>query len=55
MQLTSGRFELETVVIDYAGPSIGVASSLPDEQSEDDLIERADKAMYTVKKNRRAT
>lgn len=55
MQLTSGRFELETVVIDYAGPSIGVVSSLPDEQSEDDLIERADKAMYVVKKNRRAT
>ena len=54
-QLTSGRFELDTVTIDYAGASIGVASSLPDEQDEADLIERADKAMYEVKKNRRAT
>lgn len=54
-QLTTGRFILDEIIIDYAGPSIGVATSSPDEYDENDLIERADMAMYAIKKNRRAT
>ncbi|WP_298217831.1 sensor domain-containing diguanylate cyclase [Halothiobacillus sp.] len=53
--LTSGRFTLEATVIDYPGASIGVVTSTPEDHDIDELIERADQAMYRFKKNRRAT
>ncbi|OZB78158.1 MAG: hypothetical protein B7X28_09205 [Halothiobacillus sp. 13-55-253] len=53
--LTVGRFALASTVIDYPGASIGVVTSTPEDHDIDELIERADQAMYRLKKNRRAT
>jgi diguanylate cyclase len=52
--MTSGRFALGNVVIDYAGPSVGIVVA---ESSEDDpalLLAKADEAMYDAKRRRRA-
>jgi diguanylate cyclase len=53
LDLTTGTFNVETTVIDYAGPSIGVITVHPDESDVDRVLARADKAMYEVKKARR--
>lgn len=53
--LTVGRFALASTIIDYPGASIGVVTSTPEDHDIDELIERADQAMYRLKKNRRAT
>jgi len=49
----AGRFDLGTVAIDYAGPSVGVIAAAG-EGSIDALLARADAAMYAVKRARRA-
>ncbi|WP_373188442.1 diguanylate cyclase domain-containing protein [Halopseudomonas sp.] len=51
--LTQGRFNIEQVELDYAGPSIGVVSALP-EESDSQLLARADQAMYDEKATRRS-
>lgn len=51
--LTQGRFKIEDIDLDYAGPSIGVVSALPDE-SGSQLLARADKAMYDDKASRKS-
>ncbi|MGM0563964.1 MAG: sensor domain-containing diguanylate cyclase [Pseudomonadota bacterium] len=50
--LTRGVFELGEERIDYAGPSIGAVAGKPGESAQD-LISRADGAMYQVKKQRK--
>ena len=50
-----GRFELDGVVIDYAGASVGVVSSAVGETDVDGLIARADAPMYAQKQARRGT
>lgn len=47
-----GEFDLGSVLIDYAGPSIGVALQQRPEEPLDDLLGRADAAMYAEKKAR---
>jgi diguanylate cyclase len=52
--ITTGRFALSGLAIDYAGPSIGVVAA---QSSDDDpalLLAKADEAMYDVKRRRRA-
>ena len=51
--LTSGRFDLGNLSLDYPGASLGVVSAAADEQSIDDLLTRADAAMYQNKTARR--
>lgn len=51
--LTQGRFKIEDFELDYAGPSIGVVSALPDE-SGSQLMARADRAMYDQKATRKS-
>ncbi len=51
--LTSGRFHLDGVTLDYPGASVGVVTSEDDERSCDALLARADEAMYRVKQARR--
>ncbi|WP_407275987.1 GGDEF domain-containing protein [Halothiobacillus sp. DCM-1] len=55
-QMTRGAFDLDSVVIDYPGASIGQALVWPDaaEESAEQVISRADEAMYAVKKQRRS-
>lgn len=48
-----GRYELGEIRIDYAGASVGVATSRESEGS-DALLARADEAMYAIKRERRA-
>lgn len=55
IELTSGTFDIGTARIDYGGPSIGVITIQPDEMDADKVLDRADKAMYEVKKRRRQT
>jgi diguanylate cyclase len=52
--LTQGRFDIGPKVIDYKGPSIGIITSMAADSDADDLIARADSAMYSVKKARKA-
>ena len=51
---TAGRFAHEKCVIDYPGASVGVALSQPGETDAAALVQRADAAMYEVKKARKA-
>lgn len=52
-QATTGRFRLEDVVLDYAGPSIGVVVSEVGCTDAQTLITEADAKMYTVKRERK--
>lgn len=51
---TSGRYAFDGVVIDYAGPSIGIAIAGTEEEP-DALLARADTAMYADKQERKLT
>lgn len=51
--LTVGRFITEGVTLDYAGGSVGVTTSHPGERDAEDLLARADEAMFAVKQQRR--
>lgn len=51
--LTHGVFDLGTVLLDYPGASVGMATSWPDEKDTEALLNRADSAMYQVKQARR--
>ena len=53
-ETTVGQFDLGEVVIDYPGVSVGVISSTPADTRVDDLLSRADAAMYEIKRGRRA-
>lgn len=50
---TTGRFHLDGVVIEYAGPSIGVIVAAPDACDPEALLAQADAAMYAAKRERR--
>ncbi|HET6555167.1 MAG TPA: sensor domain-containing diguanylate cyclase [Dyella sp.] len=52
---TTGRFHLDGVVIEYAGPSIGVIVAAPDARDPEALLAQADAAMYAAKRERRGT
>jgi len=52
-RLTSGRYVSHGLTIDYAGASVGVAVSAPDESDAERLLARADAAMYESKRLRR--
>lgn len=52
-QSTSGRFNLDGVVIDYAGPSIGVIVADVYAMDPEALLAQADEAMYIVKRERK--
>lgn len=49
----AGRYELDGVMLEYPGASIGIATAMADEGA-DALLARADEAMYVVKRARRA-
>ena len=49
----SGRYELPDATIDYTGPSIGCVSCSDENADIDELLARADAAMYEVKQARR--
>lgn len=51
--LTTGRFSIDTLTLDYAGASVGVVTSEPNERDTEALLARADAAMYEDKKARR--
>lgn len=53
-RLTCGRYVSSGLTIDYAGASVGVAVSAPDETDVERLLARADAAMYESKRLRRA-
>lgn len=50
---TRGRFDLDGVVLDYAGASVGVVMAGDDRPDAATLLARADAAMYAVKRARR--
>jgi len=50
---TTGRFNLDGRVIDYAGPSIGVIVAAADSRNPEVLLAQADAAMYVVKRVRK--
>lgn len=50
---TRGRFELDGVVLDYAGASVGVVMAGDDRPDAATLLARADAAMYAAKRARR--
>ena len=50
---TTGRFKLDGVVIDYAGPSIGVIVTTTQALDPEQLLAQADAAMYVVKRERK--
>lgn len=51
---TRGRYDLGDLLIDYAGASVGIVASTGDGDSAEDLVSRADEAMYEHKRERRA-
>jgi len=54
-QAMSGVLKLPTLTLDYPGPSVGVVAWQGDKVPDaDELIAKADKAMYVVKQARRA-
>ena len=52
-EATTGRFHLGEVTLDYTGPSIGTIVSMSGEVEPEDLIARADAAMYEIKRERK--
>jgi diguanylate cyclase len=50
---TTGRFNLDGKVIDYAGPSIGVIVAAADSRYPEALLSQADAAMYVTKRARK--
>lgn len=52
--LTIGPFTAGRCTIDYAGASVGVTESRPGETAIVALLERADAAMYAIKRQRKA-
>ncbi|WP_205746125.1 MULTISPECIES: sensor domain-containing diguanylate cyclase [Dyella] len=50
----SGRYNLGGLLLDYAGPSIGIVVARPGEHECEALLAQADAAMYEVKRARRA-
>jgi len=52
---TTGNFHLAGTVIDYAGPSIGVAVALSDALDAEAMLAQADAAMYAAKRERRGS
>ncbi len=53
-EATRGRFELPAVTLNYDGPSIGIITSQSDDLDADQLLSKADAAMYVVKRQRKA-
>lgn len=53
-QLTVGRFITQDVTLDYGGGSVGVTASRPGERDAEQLLVRADEAMFAIKQQRRA-
>lgn len=53
-RLTIGRYVCKGVPLEYGGASVGVAVSAPDEADVEQLLARADAAMYEVKRRRKA-
>lgn len=51
---TAGRFDAAGTVIDYDGASIGTVLALHGEVDAEEILARADAAMYAVKRGRRA-
>lgn len=51
---TTGHFHLGGTVIDYAGPSIGVAVALTDALDPEAMLAQADAAMYAAKRERQS-
>ncbi|MES1955199.1 sensor domain-containing diguanylate cyclase [Salinisphaera hydrothermalis] len=51
----AGRYRLDGIDIDYAGPSIGIAVQDDHDEPVGDLLARADRAMYEQKRTRRRT
>ncbi|HTV87145.1 MAG TPA: sensor domain-containing diguanylate cyclase [Dyella sp.] len=50
---TRGRFRFDSVFIDYDGASVGVAVAEPGCRNAEDLLNRADAAMSTIKRLRK--
>lgn len=53
-QATIGRFRHDNCDISYAGASVGVARSVQDAPDIEDLLRRADVAMYEAKRQRKS-
>ncbi len=52
---TRGRFDLGgQVIVDYPGASVGLVTVEPDDDNPDTVLDRADSAMYAVKRSRRS-
>lgn len=54
-RLTSGRFDLGKFTLDYAGASVGVVTSGINEREAEEVLARADAAMYEIKKLRQSS
>lgn len=52
-EVTTGRFNLDGQVLDYAGPSIGIVVAASDAVDPDTLLSQADAAMYATKRARK--
>lgn len=52
--LARGRYELDSVTMDYPGASFGVVQVDPDQTTPEDALREADARMYADKKARRA-
>lgn len=54
LHATQGLFELPTIAFNYDGPSIGIITSGLDDLDGDQLLSKADEAMYVIKRQRKA-
>lgn len=52
-RLTAGHIQIDTLAVEYAGASIGIVTSDPSERDAEQLLARADAAMYEIKRLRR--